>query len=71
MKKNLREKIYCEEVTDCPADENVAVFAVGCADEADVMYLACQRDADFEKLFDWLADMLCGGCNHTSPECFS
>lgn len=64
----LRDKIFCEEVEDCPVNENMALFEVGCTDKGDNIFLVCQRDADINALTDWLADMICEDCTHMCVE---
>lgn len=59
----LREKLHMEEVGECPVDDNLAVYEMGCCDCDNVVYLACPRGADLYGYFAWLVDMICGDCN--------
>lgn len=62
----LQEKIFFEEVGECPAYENLAVYEMGCCDCDNVVYLACPRDIDLNCFFDWLLGMVCNDCNSCS-----
>lgn len=58
----LCDKVYCEEVCECPTNENMAAFQIGCNKTGDTIYLVCQRDADINALAGWLTDVICKDC---------
>lgn len=60
----LRDKVFCEEVGECPTNEGIAVFEVGCTDNGDPIFLACQRGLDINEFAGWLADIICEDCTH-------
>ena len=65
----LRDKVYCEEVAECPAVDDLAIYQVGCTDNGHGVFLACPREADLYALFGWLSDMICDDCSAKCSFC--
>ncbi len=67
MKNFLRDKVYCEEVEECPSNPDIAAFEVGCNENGSCVYFVSRRSENISDLVDWLADMVCADCLHMCP----